>query len=408
MAAPRLKVLLAGSSFDGTDVGESFSAFRMVEALSRQCDLTVLCLQRHGRKPMAQQLPQARVVTWAEPKILRTRFERINAMLKPALPFAFRSMGRWAAKAQADGAGFDIAHQAAPQAMRYASPFRSRPMPYVIGPLGGGLETPQGFAGDVTEGGLQRRLRGLDGWRLAHDRALRQGYMRADLVLGVAPYIGDRLKAAMPIKRFEVMLERAHDGVMPVQTRTAEPGQLRLAHVGRVIRTKGLRDVIRAMGRLRDMPGITLTAAGDGPDLAACKAEATALGLDDRIRFLGRIPRDEVDAVMGRADVFAFPSFREPMGGVLFEALAWGLPIVTAARGGPDYIVDDSCGIRLPAQNPDQLATDLAATLRDLAEDPDRRKRLEHGARARLLSFGSWDDKAAQLISLYHDVLARA
>ena len=159
------------------------------------------------------------------------------------------------------------------------------------------------------------------------------------------------------------------------------------------------------MAQLGDMPGITLTSAGDGPDMAACRAEAAALGVADRVTFLGRIPREEVDQVMRDADVFAFPSFREPMGGVLFEALSWGLPMVTAARGGPDYIVDETCGIRLPAETPDQLAGDLATTLRDLALNPDKRTALEAGARARLLSFGTWDEKAARMVGLYRELL---
>lgn len=401
-----LKVLIAGSSLDGTDLGESYSTFKLVEALSQQVELTVLCLERPGRTPIAEQLPQARVISWKEPKILKDRFERVNAMLKPALPFVFRSMNRWLVRELKAGATFDIGHQIAPQAMRYATPFLGRPLPYVIGPLGGGLSTPEAFSSEVTESGMLGRLRKLDSFRLKYDPRLRKGYTQADLILGVAPYIGEALTSAMPLKRFEVTLERAHGGLEPEVTRTSRPNELKMVHVGRVVRTKGLRDVIRAMAQLRDMPGITLKSAGDGPDLAACKAEAEALGVADRVTFLGKIPREDVDKIFAEADVFAFPSFREPMGGVLFEALSWGLPIVTVARGGPDYIVDSSCGVRLPVTTPQQLSTDLANTLRDFAKHPEKRRSLEVGARARLLSFGTWDDKARHLTDLYRDILS--
>lgn len=400
-----LKVVVVGPGLDGTDVGESYSAARFVEALSHRTELTILSNTRQGRTPLEDQYPEARVITWPEPAFLQARFERFNAMAQPAVPGFFRKVRAWIATAAKAGETFDIGHQIAPQGMRYASPFRGSDLPYVVGPLGGGLATPPGFAHEVTDGALVRRLRALDGWRLRHDPALRRGYMDASLIIGVAPYIGETLRAAMPVKRFEVVLERAHAGLEDVIERPKIPGQLKLAHVGRGIRTKGLRDVIRALAQLGDMPGITLTSAGDGPDMAACRAEAEALGVADRVRFLGRIPREDVDQVMREADVFAFPSFREPMGGVLFEALSWGLPIVTAARGGPAYIVDESCGIRLPATTPDQLARDLAVTFRDLAGNPDTRTALEAGARARLMSFGTWDEKAARMVGLYHEIL---
>ena len=66
-------------------------------------------------------------------------------------------------------------------------------------------------------------------------------------------------------------------------------------------------------------------------------------------------------------DVFCFPSFREPAGNVLYEAMRHGLPIITADRGGPAWIVDASVGIKIPVTNPGDFATDIAAALRKLS-----------------------------------------
>jgi glycosyltransferase involved in cell wall biosynthesis len=92
------------------------------------------------------------------------------------------------------------------------------------------------------------------------------------------------------------------------------------------------------------------------------------------------------------------------MGGVFFEAMAHGLPVITAARGGPDFIIDDSSGLRLPIDTPDQFARDIADAIRRLALEPTLRLSLGRGARARLKSFGSWEDKADAMIGLYHEV----
>jgi len=404
----RLRVLIYGRGLDGDDVGEVYSAFQWVRALTRHADVTVLGSSRRTyRWPLAEQLPEAEVHTWPEPHILYTRFERLNAMAKPWQPVQDFQVARWLRRQHAQGRRFDIAHQILPQAMRYATPLRHCDMPYVLGPLGGGLDTPPGFAAEVDQGSGVMRLRAIDAWRWRHDRGLRRGLERAALIMGVAPYIQDRLRAAgLGHLPFRAVLERGHGPLPDLPDRQGVPGRLRLLHVGRTIRTKGLRDTVRAMAHLRDLPEVTLVSAGEGPDLEACRAEAEKLGVADRVTFLGRIPRAAVDTEYRAADVFCFPSFREPMGGVFFEAMEWGLPVITAARGGPDFIVDDASGIRLPVETPEAFARAIADAIRRLATDPALRRRLGQGARARVQGFGTWDDKARDMVATYRDLIA--
>lgn len=397
-----MKVLLVAPNLDGTDVGEAFVAFKWAEALSTKVDLTVLTFQRPGRQDVAAQLPGARVVTWPEPAWAMLH-ERLNAMLKPAWPVFASHVRRWIGAALRGGDRFDIAHQLMPQAARYASPLRHFDIPYIIGPLGGALDTPPAFRPEMSSAPLFTRLRALDAYRFRHDPWLRQSYARAACVLGVAPYVREVL-ADMPLRRFEPVLELGLDDVAPLRDRPATPGQLRLLHVGRAVRTKGLRDAVRALALLPDLPGVTLTSAGDGEELDLCRAEAARLGVAGRVRFLGRLPRDEVEALYASHDVFCFPSFREPAGGVLYEAMRHGLPVVTADRGGPGWIVDASSGLRVPVTDPGTYAQDIAAALRQLADSPQLRARLGDGARAKVRAEGLWPAKAARLVDLYKDV----
>jgi glycosyltransferase involved in cell wall biosynthesis len=403
--APLLRILIIAPSLDGGDIGEPLWAFHWAEALSRRAEVTVLASSRVHAVPLAQQLPKARVVTWPEPAFLYQKFERLNAMAKPALPLFHHQVRKWVRAAQKRGEVFDVGHQILPQAIRHTTPLKGLGIPYVIGPLGGGLETPPAFEREVRRGSsLASRLRAIDDFRLRYDRGLRASYAEADLILGVAPYVAEKL-VAVGIRQFYAITERGHEGFPPVKSRQANVGEMHMVHVGRCIRTKGLRDVIRAMAKVRDLAKVRLTSAGDGEDLAACKAEAVALGVDDRITFLGKIPRSEVEAVYDAADCFCFPSFREPMGGVFFEAMAHGLPVITAARGGPDFIVDETSGIRIPVETPAQFADDIATAIRKLANDPQLRLRLGEGARQRLRSFGDWEDRADTMIELYQGLL---
>lgn len=400
----RLKVLMIGPNIDGTDVGGVYAAFRWCEAIAKQADVTLLTLTRSSRAPIQEQLPQVEVVAWDEPEILWTKFERFNATAKPYWPIFALKARRWIKQALKDGRHFDVAHQIAPQAARFPCPASGLIAPFLIGPLDGGLQTPPGFAHEVKEGGVSGLLRRMDDWRIRNDPWLRRSYSDASTILVVAPYMKDRL-APIPTTRIEIALERANEGLAPEVERQAEIGRLKLLHVGRVVRTKALRDVVRAMAKLRDLPGVTLTSAGDGPDLDACKQEANALGVADRVTFLGRVSREEVERLYRTHDVFAFPSFREPMGGVVFEAMRWGMPVIAADYGGPGFIIGDQAGVQLPITTPEALQSDIADVVRKMALDPALRAQLSQGSHERLVSFGSWDEKAAGMIQLYREGL---
>jgi glycosyltransferase involved in cell wall biosynthesis len=397
-----MKVLLIAPNVDASDVGEAYVAFKWAEALARLTDLTVLAFQRPGRPDLAFQLPGARVVTWPEPA-WALRNERLNAMLKPAWPVFAAQVRRWIAQAQARGEHFNIAHQLMPQAARYPSPLRHFDIPYVIGPLGGALDTPPAFRSEAASAPLFTRLRALDAWRFRRDPWLRASYGRAACVLGVAPYVRDVL-GDIPLRRFEPVLELGIDDLPPPVTRPETPGALRLLHVGRGVRTKGLRDAVRALAHLADRPGITLTSAGAGEEIVLAAAEAKVLGVAHRCTFLGRVPRAEVEALYTSHDVFLFPSFREPAGGVLYEAMRHGLPVITAARGGPDFIIDDACGLRLPVTTPQAFAQAIAGAVRQLEGDPELRTRMGAAARAKVAAEGLWQPKAARLVALYDEV----
>lgn len=403
MSALKLKVLLIAPNCDGTDIGEAFWAHRWTEHLSACANVTLLTQLRPGRLPASAQLPSTRVIEWTEP-VLPRRLERVTAMLKPGYPVFAARCRRWIAGELAAGRHFDIIHQLTPLALRYASPAARFGIPYVLGPHAGSLPTPAGFAAECRSAPLFTRLREIDRFRLEADPWLRRSFAGAACVIGVAPYVRDLL-ASIPLRRFEVMSELGVDAPLPpLRARDGAPG-LRLLHVARAVRTKGLRDAVRALALLPDLPDVVLTQAGDGEELPLCRAEAARLGVADRITFLGRVPRARVEELYASSDAFLFPSFREPSGGVVFEAMRHGLPVIAADRGGPGHVVDAHSGIKVAADHPGQMAEALAAAIRRLATRPEELARLAAGARPRVLDLGAWPAKIAWLLDLYHSIL---
>jgi glycosyltransferase involved in cell wall biosynthesis len=397
------KLLMVAPACDGQDVGESWLAFQWASLLSTRYDLTLLTTYKRGHTPASEQLPRARVVEWSEPPLVG-RLERLNSLLQPAyVPFYIRAR-RWIRRRLAEGELFDVAHQVVPVAMRYPSPAAGLGIPMIIGPVGGSLESPAAFLPEEGTTPWYQRLRKLDGFRLRHDPLLRRSFESAHCVLGIADYVSELL-GDLSIRRFETMSDVALHEVHKVIDRSNRTGPVRLLHVGRIIRTKGLLDVIRAMGSLHDL-SLTLDVLGDGPERPTCEAAVRELGLASRVTFHGSVARSVVDGFYERADIFVFPSYREPGGSVVLEAMAFGLPLVVCDRGGPGANVDDSCAFRLPAVSPKQLAADCAAAVRTLVEDSALRLRMGGAAREHAASAHLWARRLDQMLRLYEQLEA--
>lgn len=404
-AGRQTRLLVLAPNCDGTDVGEAWRAFKWVKSMEGTLDITLLTLQRKDRVAVEDQFDDVNVVSWPEPEV---GSERFTAMLKPAYLHYFRLVRKFLRSARASGQRFDVAHQLTPAALRYPSPLVGQGIPYILGPLAGSLRTPEHFKHECGNAPWYTRLRELDHLRFQYDPLLRRSYEEAAMVIGVAPYVKELL-GSMNLKRFVLHREMAIDELAPLPVhRPLTPGTLNLLHVGRGVRTKGLRDVVRALARLDDLPNVRLHSAGNGEEIGFCKREAKRLGVEDRIVFHGQLARQDVERLYATSDLFVFPSFREPCGRVLSESMRWGLPVLTVKVGGPGYVVNNRCGITVDAATPDQLATDLAARIRELALNPFLLVPLRDGARDLVSAEGLWCNKADMMRNAYRHVIAES
>lgn len=399
-----IKVLLIAPTADGEDVGESWVGFQWVRLLAEASDLTLLTSYKKGHTPPSQQISGVRVIEWPEPPLL-DKFERLNSLMQPGyIPFYARAR-KWIRRALAEGEKFDVAHQVIPVAMRYPSPAADLGIPFVIGPVGGSLSSPPAFTAEEGATPWYQRLRGLDLWRLQRDPLLRHTFESAACVIGIASYVQEHL-TGLALQRVEIMAETAINQIHPEVDRSGHTGPVRLLHVGRTVRTKGLRDVIRAMSLVRDLD-VTLDVIGQGNDRDACESLAHELDLADRIEFHGAIPRAEVDKFYERADAFVFPSYREPGGNVPLEAMSFGLPLIVCERGGPGAETTDECAFRLQAVSPGQLATDCATAIRTLVEDPELRLRMGAAGRTHVAEHHLWPSRLKRMMEIYEEVSGR-
>jgi glycosyltransferase involved in cell wall biosynthesis len=126
--------------------------------------------------------------------------------------------------------------------------------------------------------------------------------------------------------------------------------------LGRLHRNKGFDILLEA---LANVPYLHLVLAGDGPERAALEREIARLRLKPRVHLIGW--RDDTAALMAAADLVVLPSRHEPLGNVVIEAWAHGVPIVAAAASGPASLIR-------PGENgwlvPIEDAAALAAAIR--------------------------------------------
>jgi len=399
------KLLLVAPTCNGEDVGEAWVAHQWARRLGERHDVTLLTYHKRGATPAARQLSGIEVIEWMEPPLLGNT-ERLNSMLKPGyIPFYIRAR-RWIRTSLENGRRFDVVHQPVPVAMRYPSPAAGFGIPLIIGPVGGGLASPPGFSADEGSSPWFMSLRKADGLRRRWDPMLRRSFESADCVLGIASYV-EELLAGIPLRRFEVMSETGLDQIPAPIDRRDRKGHVRLLHVGRLVRTKGARDVIRALGMIRDLP-VTLDIVGEGPDRENCEALIDALGLPGRVVLHGWKDKAAISEFYRQADIFVFPSYREPGGNVVLEAMGHSLPLIVVDRGGPGSATSAECAIKLTVSTPEALATDLAAAIRTLTGDQHRRLAMGRAAHAHVKETALWSAKLDRMDSIYADVACAA
>jgi glycosyltransferase involved in cell wall biosynthesis len=248
------------------------------------------------------------------------------------------------------------------------------------------------------------RLRRLDDFRLAHDLLLRRSYEQAGCVIGIGEYVRDIL-GDIAVQKFHAMTDIGILGLPRMVDRRGRTGTVRVLFVGRIVRSKGVRNAIRAMALLGEAD-VRLDILGEGPDFAACADLVRSLGLEGSVTMHGRLPRERVDDFYAQSDIFLFPSYREPGGLVVAEAMSHGLPCIVCGRGGPADTVDDRSGIRVAPDGEDGYERGLAEALGRLVRDPALRRSLGEGGRARIAEIGLWREKADVVDGLYADVLS--
>jgi glycosyltransferase involved in cell wall biosynthesis len=149
-----------------------------------------------------------------------------------------------------------------------------------------------------------------------------------------------------------------------------------IAFAGRLTAQKSLERALEAVAASDD---VRFLIAGDGPDRAQLEGRAQALGIEDRVRFLGAQPRERVVELFHAADATILSSSWENFPHTVVEALAVGTPVLAMEAGGVAEVVRDGVnGLLVPAGD----TAALAGAVRRYFSDAELRERLRGAASA--------------------------
>ncbi|MFZ0693740.1 MAG: glycosyltransferase family 4 protein [Alphaproteobacteria bacterium] len=168
-----------------------------------------------------------------------------------------------------------------------------------------------------------------------------------------------------------------------------------LLSVGNLVELKGHDLVIDS---LRSLPQYSLLICGEGPGRLELERLAKQFGVSGRVRFLGRIPHEQLAEIYSAADALVLASSREGWPNVLLEAMACGTPVIASEMGGiPEVVTRPEAGVLMA----ERTAGGVAAAVKQLFQSlPDRAVTRRYAERF------SWDETTRGQIQLFEAILA--
>lgn len=226
-----------------------------------------------------------------------------------------------------------------------------------------------------------------------HFRQLRQ----AQVIYSPSFFVKNDLSASFKIDPQKIVVTPlGADSVFQPAARPPTGPLKNFIFSGAFIPLKGIFDALTALGLVaqRNHSDWTLNIIGWG-DVEAVRSAARAAGIEQRIRFQGRLDRPTLAGELARADLAILPSHTETFGLSIAEAQAAGLPVISYHTGAiPEVVQNGETGILVRPRDPSALAEAIL----HLIENPAQARRMgERGASFMRANF-SWRKAAETML----------
>ena len=402
----RLRILLLGPDCNPEQVSIPFVTYCHAAALAQLHDVSlvvrvhVVDALRRAKGPFRaiEVVPMPlleRIYAWIFRRVFKSNYSsQVWTAFNYPFSVAFESHAWRQLRDRIFAGDFDVVLRIVPLTAVLPSPFafflRKGPIPFVVGPINGGLPFVQGFSQADNQKEWISPFRNL--YRLLP--FARSTYRNAAAIIAASSQAYAQF-AAYRDKLFFVPENGIDPSLCSGNSRCPEPGaKLELIFVGGLIPCKACDLGLRAAAPLLRTGLASFTVLGDGTERNRLEQLARSLGIEKAISFCGWVSHAEVLRRLRSADVLVFPSIRDFGGGVVFEALAVGVVPVVADFGGPGDIVYPEVGYKVPLTTESDMVSQMEKILTDLAENRDLLNRLRQQGMSYARERLTWEAKA--------------
>ena len=304
---------------------------------------------------------------------------------------------------------FSLAHQTTFHSFRVPFLATQLGIPSVWGPIAGGEHVPPGFEQYLGSAKASERNRNMFNRLCLRMPSVRRSLETASTLfvsnhttLNFLPSSSRKKSIIVPPNSL-----RPEDEARPPRARwpASESQRLfNLLYVGNCVATRAIPLVFDALLK-SGLTDYEFHIVGDGPALAGWKELARAPGLNERVRFAGKVPHAELNEYYDDADALVFPALRDSGGSALLEAMARYVPVICLDWGGPGEMMDNQSGIKIPVQSPKETVELFGAALIRLKNDPALGRKFALAARERARSMFHWEAKRELLESTYRRLI---
>lgn len=278
--------------------------------------------------------------------------------------------------------------------------------PVVMGPLNAAVKFPPTF---------QRSRKSL-----AADSLIAFGHQFVDVFNRLWPgkiqaetlmVANDRTLQALPSRVRGKIIELVENGVDFSVWRSDSTAskqtnqQVHFVFLGRLADCKGVDLLLKAFVPVATKIDAVLEIIGDGEMRGELEAQTAHLGLSDKAVFSGWQSQHRCAIELQQADVLVLPSFREPGGAVILEAMAVGLPVIALNWGGPKDYLDSTCGILVEPNSRESFVQGLTEAMLKLAQSPELRQSMGFAGRERVRQHFDWERKVDRMMEIYQQTI---
>lgn len=286
--------------------------------------------------------------------------------------------------------------------------WKIKDIPFVWGPIGGMELTPEAF---VREAGWKtvakiKLKNALNSWQMHHEPRVIKAISRAEMLVAATGGCYKVLSEYHRKKNLVLINETGCDGIQWQERKAKENADLDILWVGRFIYTKRLDLAIQSIAAMRDNERVRLHVVGEDREsiVAPFKRLAEREGIADKVVWYGKVPHEEINELMLKADLFFFTSIMDATSTVIVEALQNGLPIVCFDTCGFGPLVDGTIGAKVPVTTPEAGVKAFAGILTDINAHRERLAVWSKNCAARAAGL-LWERKAEQMAGIYGRVV---